>query len=75
MLIKLPSDKISVSKNALFIYLFLYFAPTHRSYNFNSEFLYGLKHKVYFSKSESGIFHFRFCLVFIKVYILVQQKV
>ena len=62
---------ITLHKNALF---FLSRAPTHHSFTFNSQFLYGLKHKVHPSKSACGIFHFRFCLVFIKVYIFVQQK-
>ena len=61
----------TLHKNALF---FLSRAPTHHSFTFNSQFLYGLKHKVHPSKSACGIFHFRFCLVFIKVYIFVQQK-
>ena len=60
-----------LQKNALF---FLSRVPTNHSFTFNSQFLYGLKHKVHPSKSACGIFHFRFCLVFIKVYIFVQQK-
>ena len=35
---------------------------------------YQLKHKVHLSKTVSGIFHFRFRFVFIKVYIFVQQN-
>ena len=44
------------------------------SYIFNFQFLYGLKHKVHLSKNVCGIFHFRFCFVFIKVYISAQQN-
>ena len=71
MLKKFPSDKINGTKNALF---FLSRAPTHHSFTFNLRFLYELKHKVRLSKTECGIFHFRFCFVFIKVYIFVQQN-
>ena len=39
----------------------------------NSRFLYELKHKIRFSKSMCGIFHYPFHLVFVKVYIFVQQ--
>ena len=38
------------------------------------QFLYELKHMVHLSKTACGIFHFRFCLVFIELYIFVQQK-
>ena len=71
MLRKFPSDKINVTKNAPF---FLSRAPTHHSFTFNSEFLYELKRKVYLSKTDCAMFHFRFRFVFIKVYIFVQQK-
>ena len=71
MLKNLPSDEINVRKNAL---VFLSRAPTHRSFTFDCQFFYELKHKVHVSKTACGIFHFRFCLVFIKVYIFVQQK-
>ena len=37
-------------------------------------FLYDLKRKVCLSKIMCGIFHFRFCFAFIKVYIFVQQN-
>ena len=66
MLKKYPSDKIKGTKNALF---FLSRAPTHHSFTFNLRFLYVLKHNVCLSKTVSGISHFRFRLVFIKVYI------
>ena len=64
MLKKFPSDKINVTKNALF---FLSRALTHHSFTFNSQFLYELKHMVYLSKIVCGIFHFRFLLIFIKI--------
>ena len=47
MLKKFPSDKTTVTKYALF---FLSRAPTHHSFNFNSQFLYELNHMVYLSK-------------------------
>ena len=53
MLKKFPSDKIDVTKNALF---FLSRAPTHYSFTFNSRFYYELKHKVHFSETVCGIF-------------------
>ena len=71
MLQKFPSDKINVTKNALFFHSR---APTHHSFTFKSRFLYELKHKLHICKSICGISHFRFRLVFIKVYIFVQQK-
>ena len=64
MLKKIPSDKINGTKNALF---FLSRTPTHHSFTFNLRFLNELKHKVRLSKTVSGIFHFRFRSVFIKV--------
>ena len=71
MLKTLPSDKRNGTKNDLF---FLSRAPTHHSFIFNLRFFYELKYKVRFSKTVSGIFHFRLCFVFIKVYIFVQQN-
>ena len=71
LLKKFPSDKMNVTKNALF---FLSQAPTHHSFTFNSQILYELKRKVHLSKAVSGIFHFQFRLVFFKVYIFVQHK-
>ena len=44
------------------------------SFTFNSQFLYELKHKVCLFKSMCGFFHFLFCFVFIKVYILFNKK-
>ena len=43
------------------------------SFSVNLQFLYELKHKARLSKTMCGIFHFRFCFVFIKVYVFVQQ--
>ena len=68
---KLPSDEINGTKNALF---FLSRSPTHHNFILNLRFSYGLKHKVYLSKTVRGIFHFWFCFIFIKVYIFVQQN-
>ena len=59
------------TKNVL---LFLSRAPTRHSFPFNSWFLYELKRKVRLTKPVFDIFHFRFCFVFIKVYIFVQQN-
>ena len=53
---------------------FLLQASTHHSFTFNSQLLHELKHKFHLSKTVCGIFHFRFHLIFIKVYIFVQQK-
>ena len=69
MLKKFPSDKINVTENTLF---FLLRPPSHHSFTFNSQFLYGLKYNVHLS--ETVIFHFQFCFVFMKFYIFVQQK-
>ena len=66
MLNNLSSEEINV--NALF---FLLPAPAHHSFTFDWWFFYELKRKVCRSKSVSGIFHFRFRFVFIKVYTLV----
>ena len=71
MLKKCPLEKINGTKNALF---FLLRAPTHHSFTFNLQFLYELEHKVRLSKTVCGIFHFRFCFIFIKVYIFVQEN-
>ena len=66
-----PLDKINVTKNALF---FLSQAPNHHNSTFNSRFLYELKHKIHLSKGMCGIFHFRFSLAFIKVYVFFIQN-
>ena len=68
---KIPSDK---KKNGIRNALFFSQALTHHSFTFNLRFLYALKHKVCLSKTMCWIFHFRFCFVFIKVYIFVQQN-
>ena len=70
MLRKLPSGKLSGTKNSLF---FLLRAPNHHSF-FNLQFLYGLKHKGYIFKVVRGIVHSRFRFVFIEFYIFVQQN-
>ena len=71
MLKKIPFDKISGTKNALFFHLR---APTNQSFTFNLWFLYELKYKVRLSKTVCRIFHFWFLFVFIKVYTFVQQN-
>ena len=71
MLKKICSDEIKVKKNVLF---FLSRAPAHHSFSFNSQFLYELKLMVHLSKTGCGIFHFRVRLIFIKIYVFVQQK-
>ena len=64
-----PSDKINVTKNALIL---LSRAPTHYSFTFNSQVLYGLKHKfhlcktVIFSIFDSALFLFKFIFLFSK---------
>ena len=68
---KFPSDKINGTKNALF---FLSRAPTHHSFTFNLRFLYELRHKVRSLKLCVRFNNFRFRLVFIKVYIFIQQN-
>ena len=50
---KFPSDKINVTKNALFCLLR---APTYHSFTFNSQLLYKLNHMVHVSKTVCGIF-------------------
>ena len=54
----------------------LYFArvSTHQSFTFNLRFLHELKHKVCLSKTVRRISHFRFCFIFIKVYIFIQRN-
>ena len=69
---KLPWDKLNGTKNAL---VFLSRAQTHYSFTFNLRLLYKVKHKVLLSKTMCRIFHFRFCIIFVKVYIFVQQNV
>ena len=71
MLKKFPLEKINGANNALFFRLR---APTHDSFTFNLRYLYELKHKVRLSQTVCGISHFRFCFIFMKVYIFVQQN-
>ena len=71
MLRKIPSGKISGTKNSTFFRLQ---APSYHSFTFNFRFLYELKYKVRLSRTVCGIFHFRFRFVFIKVYIFIQQN-
>ena len=59
---------MNVTKNVLF---FLLQAQTHHRFTFNLQFLQELKHMVHLSKTVSGIFRFRFRLVFIEVHIFV----
>ena len=65
------SDKIDGTKNVL---VFLSRAPIHHSFTFNLRFFYELTHKDQLSKTVRGVFYFRFPLVYINVYIFVQQK-
>ena len=53
-------------KNAVF---FFSWASAHYSFISNSRVLYDRNHKVRLSKSACRVFHFRFCLIFIKVFI------
>ena len=68
---KFTSGKINGTKYTVF---FLSRAPTRRSFTFNLQFLYELKHNVRLSETVCGIFHFQFRFVIIKVYIFVQQN-
>ena len=72
MLKKFPLDKISVTQNVLF---FLSQAPVLYSFTFNSQFLFKMNPKVYLSTTVCGIFHFWFCLTFIKVCFFCSKKV
>ena len=65
------SGKKNVTKNALF---FLLRATNNPSFTSNSKFFCKLKHMAHLSKTVCGTFHLRFCLVFVKFYIFVQQK-
>ena len=51
---------------------FLSRALDHQCFTFDSRFLYKLKHRVHLFKNMCRIFHFRFSLIFIKVYDLVH---
>ena len=72
MLEKFPSDKGNVTKNALF---FSFVSSNSSQFYFGFTILIQSEaHKFHLSKTVRGIFHFRFRLIFIKVYIFVQQK-
>ena len=71
MLKKFSSEKINVTKNALF---FLSRAPTHHSFTFNSRFLYEMKHMVHLSKSVWEFFHFRSVSFLLKFIFLFNEK-
>ena len=67
---KFPSDKINISKHALFLLLW---ATTHHSFTFNLRFLFELKHKlislkmcVEFSIFDSASFLLKFMFLFNK---------
>ena len=71
------AKKISLGQNECYKIMRSFFShelQLHHSFNLNLQFLYELKHKVHLSIVVCRIFHFRFCLVFIKVYIFVQRK-
>ena len=53
---KFPWDKMNFANTLVFFLR----APTHYSFNLNSQFLYELKHMVHLSKTICGILHFRF---------------
>ena len=63
----------TVTKNFFQTLFLLLRAPTHNSFTFNLRSLYVLKHKVGFSKTACGIFHFPFHFVFIKTYFFVNK--
>ena len=67
MLKKFPSDKINVTKNALFFFRELQLITVILS--IRNSYRYELKHKFHLSKTVCGIFDFRFRLVFVEVYI------
>ena len=72
MLEKVPSDKGNVTKNALF---FSFVSSNSSQFYFGFTILIQSEaHKFRLSKTVRGIFHFRFRLIFIKVYIFVEQK-
>ena len=67
---KFPLNKINGAKEVLF---FLSQAPNHHSFTFDLQFLDELKHKISLSNIVCGIFHFRFCFIFIEIYIFQQN--
>ena len=71
MLKKFLSDKINVTKNALF---FLSQAPTHHSFTYNSQFLYELKHSLISLKLCAGFPIFNFVSFLFKFIFLFNKK-
>ena len=78
MLKKSPSDKITVTKNALF---FFSLVPAHHSFTFNSRFLHELMHEVHISETCVGFFIFdsvsfllKFIFLFSKIHGLFDFK-
>ena len=69
---KIPLGQNKWYKN--FPSFFFLRAPTYHNLTFNLQFLFELKNKVRLSKTARGIFHFRFCFLFIDFYIFVQQN-
>ena len=49
-------------------------SSTHQSFTFDLQLLYELKNMIHVSKTMYGLFNFQFRLIFIQVYIFVQQK-
>ena len=66
--------KISFGQNKKMPPFFFRELQLIKSFTFNLRFLYELRHKARLFKTVCEIFHFRFRLVFIKVYIFVQQN-
>ena len=69
MLTKFPSDKLNVSKNALFLFLLFFFLASSKS-----PVLLLTEAQVHLSKTVCGIFPLQFRLVFIKLYIFIQKR-
>ena len=70
MLTKFPSDKLIVSKNALFLFLLFFFS---RELQITTVLLL-TEAQVHLSKTVCGIFPLQFRLVFIKLYIFIQKR-
>ena len=70
MLTKFPSDKLNVSKNALFLFLLFFFS---RELQITTVLLL-TEAQVHLSKTVCGIFPLQFRLVFIKLYIFIQKR-
>ena len=77
---KISLDKINVKKMHSFFFreiqlvTVLFLIIIIILFYYNLVLFFKLKHKVHLSIIVCGIFHFRFRLVFTKVYISVQQK-